>query len=283
VGLDPPTLKLLSSLLHRLAEAQAPRLILSLKPDEHIPSWITHMAFLTRRFEVDSMGPREDVTEGIRQRYVKINGVQEKHKIIEGSTDAANSPVSRSGKGGNLALKWTSNAGQSPVATDDEREIAQVWRHLYSHQPAKNMNAMTRGESANYLRERNETLREKELPPRGSTAALEKPEFITENTITRHPNERRLVISRDGYTPVSFPRNPPGEPLIEMNGVKVQYGEKAVLGDWKQEHNGTERQGLWWTVSRGQRWGVFGPNGMFSMHQYCEHETKSTQDLERQP
>lgn len=51
------------------------------------------------------------------------------------------------------------------------------------------------------------------------------------------------------------------EPLIEMTGVKVVYGEKAVLGDWEQTIDDSRKEGLWWTVRRGQRWGIFGPNG----------------------
>ncbi|KAK3949987.1 P-loop containing nucleoside triphosphate hydrolase protein [Pseudoneurospora amorphoporcata] len=44
-----------------------------------------------------------------------------------------------------------------------------------------------------------------------------------------------------------------GEPLVEMSGVTVRYGTKTVLGNWSS--------GLHWTVRRGSRWGVFGPNG----------------------
>ena len=53
-----------------------------------------------------------------------------------------------------------------------------------------------------------------------------------------------------------------GEPLIEMNGVKVQYGNKVVLGDWNQmSSTGKEMPGLHWTIRRGQRWVIIGPNG----------------------
>lgn len=51
------------------------------------------------------------------------------------------------------------------------------------------------------------------------------------------------------------------EPLIEMDGVRVQYGEKAVLGDWTQIVNGEEKDGLHWRVRRGQRWAILGANG----------------------
>jgi len=52
-----------------------------------------------------------------------------------------------------------------------------------------------------------------------------------------------------------------GEPLIEMDGVRVQYGDKVVLGNWEQDINGKKQGGLHWTVRRGQRWVVLGANG----------------------
>lgn len=54
---------------------------------------------------------------------------------------------------------------------------------------------------------------------------------------------------------------PGGEPLIEMDGVRVQYGDKAVLGDWKQKVDNKIKEGLHWTVRRGQRWAILGANG----------------------
>lgn len=54
---------------------------------------------------------------------------------------------------------------------------------------------------------------------------------------------------------------PGGEPLIEMDGVRVQYGDKVVLGDWKQKVDNKKKDGLHWTVRRGQRWAILGANG----------------------
>ena len=51
------------------------------------------------------------------------------------------------------------------------------------------------------------------------------------------------------------------ELLIRMNGVRLSYGDKTVLGGWKQYVEGEERGGLWWQVARGDRWGIFGENG----------------------
>ncbi|KAJ2988643.1 hypothetical protein NUW58_g3865 [Xylaria curta] len=52
-----------------------------------------------------------------------------------------------------------------------------------------------------------------------------------------------------------------GEPLVEMEGCQVQYRGQVALGNWKEQVDGRERKGLTWTVRRGERWGVFGPNG----------------------
>ena len=57
------------------------------------------------------------------------------------------------------------------------------------------------------------------------------------------------------------PSPPEGDPLIEMGGVYVAYGDKPALGNWKQNVGGEQSQGLHWTVRRGQRWAVLGANG----------------------
>lgn len=48
------------------------------------------------------------------------------------------------------------------------------------------------------------------------------------------------------------------ESLVVMEDVKIRYGNKQILGGWKDP-----RSGLWWTIRRGERWGVFGPNGKY--------------------
>ncbi|KAJ5747174.1 uncharacterized protein N7511_008870 [Penicillium nucicola] len=52
-----------------------------------------------------------------------------------------------------------------------------------------------------------------------------------------------------------------GEPIIEMDGVRVQYGDKSVLGNWSQEVNNKTVNGLHWRVRRGQHWAILGANG----------------------
>nr|OQO18380.1 hypothetical protein B0A51_13180 [Rachicladosporium sp. CCFEE 5018] len=66
-------------------------------------------------------------------------------------------------------------------------------------------------------------------------------------------------LSRDGLShQLSSPS--PGEAVIEMTGVRVSYGSKTVLGDWHRPEG--PGPGLHWSLHRGQRAGIFGPNGI---------------------
>ncbi|KAL8937986.1 MAG: hypothetical protein Q9211_003419 [Gyalolechia sp. 1 TL-2023] len=60
MGLDPPTRETLSPLLHNLAEAQAPRIILSLRPQDPLPEWITHVVVLDPELRVAYQGIKKE-------------------------------------------------------------------------------------------------------------------------------------------------------------------------------------------------------------------------------
>ena len=87
---------------------------------------------------------------------------------------------------------------------------------------------------------------------------------ISENT-TR--NESRRNDTRRKQTAFREDRlaQDESEALVEMRGVQVSYGSKTILGNWSESDGAETRSGLWWTVKRGQRWGVFGPNGKFPL------------------
>lgn len=43
-----------------------------------------------------------------------------------------------------------------------------------------------------------------------------------------------------------------GEPVVELRGVNVSYGGRKIIND------------LHWTVRKGERWALLGPNGMWN-------------------
>jgi ABC-type molybdenum transport system ATPase subunit/photorepair protein PhrA len=60
-GLDPLTMTKISTLLYRMAKARDPRLLLTLRPQDPIPEWITHLMFLGPDFKVAHQGPKDKV------------------------------------------------------------------------------------------------------------------------------------------------------------------------------------------------------------------------------
>jgi molybdate transport system ATP-binding protein len=67
----------------------------------------------------------------------------------------------------------------------------------------------------------------------------------------RHSEFRaRLPDEAESFLPVpARVLPPPVEPIIEMHGVNVRYGDRPILRD------------VSWTVRAGERWAVLGPNG----------------------
>jgi ABC-type molybdenum transport system ATPase subunit/photorepair protein PhrA len=146
MGLDPRTLSRLSGVLRRLAERSQPRLVISLRPEDGVPDWISHVVVVDENLKVLDQGP--------------------KAKVLEATKD-----------------------------------------------------------------------------------------FLTHGSAIEAGTQQ---LSRDGF-PKHSPPLPRGEALVELNGVRVSYGSKTVLGDWQQTDK--PQPGLWWSLHRGQRCGIFGPNG----------------------
>jgi ABC-type molybdenum transport system ATPase subunit/photorepair protein PhrA len=186
MGLDPPTLLTLSPMLERLAKTNTPRLVLSLRPQDPIPDWITHLLYLKGDCEVAYHGPKEDVLNEL-QEYVT--------KVKRGEAEA---------------------------------DI---------HMPLHSMHEVGRM-----------------LTKRGILDHVAPPS-------QQLPSKQTVPLSRDGYELEEIGSPEVGEPLVEMQGAHVAYGTKSVLGNWQQKVNGEVKDGLWWTIRRGERWGIFGPNG----------------------
>jgi ABC-type molybdenum transport system ATPase subunit/photorepair protein PhrA len=176
MGLDPPTVAGLSPLLRSLAEKASPRLVLSARPQDPLPDWITHLVYLRTDAQVGFMGSKDGVMESLRA-YVR--GV-------------------RSGK-----------------VSEDE------------------------GLPVHALSEMGRTLTKAGIVGEGIAQ-----DFSIAVPDTSFAEQKAL-----------------GEPLVEMEGCKVQYGTKIALGNWEEKREGRLISGLHWTVRRGERWGIFGPNG----------------------
>jgi ABC-type molybdenum transport system ATPase subunit/photorepair protein PhrA len=179
VGLDPPTLTTLSPLLHGMAAARSPRLLLTLRPQDPIPDWITHLIYLGQDVSIKYKGEKEDALQLLKDS-------DHVHFFPGGGR-----PVS--GKGILLSTK---------------------------------------------------------------------------------SDEQTSSPSSEGSPKTSDESKSLGEVLVEMSGVQVKYGTREVLGAWKNEN---EETGLYWKVRRGQRWGVFGPNGTFNQSFLLRFETKQVQ------
>lgn len=177
MGLDPPTVTGLSPLLKSLAEKANPRLVLSARPQDPLPEWITHLVYLRMDCQVESMGPKEVVLDGLKKyiQGVKVGGLAEDEKL----------PIHTLADIGRVLSK--DSAAQSHIHPESSSTSAS----FYSQQPV----------------------------------------------------------------------NPNAEPLVEMDGCQVRYGDKIALGNWSQKTPQGDKAGLIWTVRRGERWGVFGPNG----------------------
>jgi ABC-type molybdenum transport system ATPase subunit/photorepair protein PhrA len=171
--------------LHRLAEANAPRIVLSLRPQDAIPEWITHVVYAGEDGKVDTLGPKEEVFRYLKKRYEQVG---------------------KSRADGELASKLM--------------EVREVGRHL-----------------------------------------SERGDFEASSTSSLQPSPSTLVLSRDGYEEIDKSEREIGEPIVEMQGVRIAYGANSVLGEWQQDVNGSQKSGLYWNVHRGQRWGIFGANG----------------------
>ncbi|KPM34760.1 hypothetical protein AK830_g11809 [Neonectria ditissima] len=176
MGLDPPTVTGLSPLLQSLAAQASPRLILSARPQDPIPEWVTHLVYLRTDCQISSMGPKDVVLDGLK-KYVQ--GVR---------------------KGG---------------LTEDEKL------------PVHSLVDIGRVLSANL------------------------------STDAKGSDQANTQAVYRGVNPV----NPNADALVEMNGCKVQYRGRVALGNWTQQTDEGPKDGLIWTVRRGERWGVFGPNG----------------------
>ncbi|KAI9872944.1 MAG: hypothetical protein M1830_001037 [Pleopsidium flavum] len=220
MGLDPVTLTRLSPLLHGLAVANAPRLVLSLRQQDPLPDWITHVIYLDQDCKIAHHGRKEEVLIKLRRHIAsaeKRPGVNDADLPIYSALEIGRTLTSK----GVFAGHAYSSSTATPSTMDEHKD----------------------GRSD-----------VEKFPPEGMT---------NKDGVKKGYHPKSLQVARliDTNAEELGCNDSLREPLVKMEGVCVKYGDKEVLGGWKQMVDGGQRKGLWWTVRRGDRWGIFGPNG----------------------
>lgn len=233
MGLDPRTQKQLSTVLHNIASESSPRLIISLRAQDRVPDWITHLVILGNNNHVSLMGEKTKVHEQIRAlRPFFRRGFARANASMEESRKLPSPGLGLPGEGFEEEPHHRRDAGinsrhRLELRNEEEQEIYEKF------------NSETR-EMADKL----EIQYEKGI--------------LDVNLLNDFGIGPKPEPESSRASPETFPS---GEPVVEMEGVQVKYGDDIVLGDWRQMIDGLRMPGLYWKVCRGERWGVFGPNG----------------------
>ena len=232
VGLDPPTLTTLSPLLYRLAQNNSPRLVLALRQQDPLPDWITHLIYLGPSLHVSGQGVKADVLRDIDEQI-------EKTADLDSAVRPAHLPRSMTEIGRKLTSTGIHTLGFESLLNYEQLTS----KHRADLKELRISKPLYKKAKARYESGERGYLVFKHL---GMKLPID---------VYRTKYSIEGLRSRDREVPVI------GEPLVEMSGVIVKYGDKKVLGDWTQIIDGQPKDGMWWQICRGQRWGVFGPNG----------------------
>ncbi|OAX80355.1 hypothetical protein ACJ72_05313 [Emergomyces africanus] len=218
MGLDRSTVPTLSRLLYQATQHGAPRMVLTLRPQDPIPAWVSRVVILGPDNTVVLQAPRDEVFktlmlwQAVASRGAKSTPVRD--------TDENHSQIAQAG------LTPSGRIELMPRSKNEEHSYKAL---SYSQRLEYNRLAQLREDGK--FDEYADILREMGMLPKQP-----------------YKLEKKIM--------------PLGEPIVEMDGVYVKYGDKVVLGGWTQPVvGGMEMRGLHWKVHRGQRWGVFGSNG----------------------
>ncbi|KAI1336053.1 P-loop containing nucleoside triphosphate hydrolase protein [Xylariaceae sp. FL0016] len=74
MGLDPRAVTSLSTLLYEMARVQSPRLVLTGRPQDPIPSWITDLIYLQTDCQIGVIGRKSIVLDRLREYAKKASG-----------------------------------------------------------------------------------------------------------------------------------------------------------------------------------------------------------------
>ncbi|OMP86131.1 putative ABC transporter ATP-binding protein [Diplodia seriata] len=213
MGLDPHTLQYLSGLLHRMAEARQPRLLLSLRPYDVIPDWITHFVVVGHRPKVSVAGDRKEMFEFLREHYMRTNETDIEFRTPYFKLDP-NPP------------DWGGVYHGERVVDVLDEEMDDM---LALYEIARTMEAKGDFDGISQDPARAAKMRVQLKRPRKG---------LIEN------------LSKDGLPLSDVSHFPLGEPLIEMKGVQIKYNDSdtPVLGNWQGGLFWEVRRGHRWGV-----------------------------------
>lgn len=258
MGLDPPTLVSLSPILRELAYKSSPRLIMSLRPQDPIPDWTTHLAILGHEHTLALAGPKHEVLFAVH-RWANAYG----------------SP--RSGTAAKMAALMTQKYGQpsGDIGHRLSTDGVSPYRTYSSIMESKNLRyvqptgEITPDHLSSTDREVWQTAAEKprekaSLDDLLALTCLVPADFSHPDEVQRSPENTDPVDqcprqSNDKNRITTPTHDALLEPLIELHNVVVAYGSKTVLGQSIQA--GFSSPGVNLTVRRGTRLALLGPNG----------------------
>lgn len=222
LGIDPIHHRILSPALWSLSRRSGPNLLISLGNNVAPPRWITHLICLDQ-CRIQFSGPKD---------------------VVYDKALAAGYPLSTA------RLKRTLWKGASNTDFDEgemknqETDLGKIDKKI----------SMTDIESKNAIQPAGQP-EDSDLSHQADVNSCEIDSSRGDLLDRRRPRfSNRWDIQYDLTETLEI-----GEPVIEMRGVEVSYGPMMVLGDWHQPEQ--NKPGLYWTLKRGERWGIFGSNG----------------------
>ena len=258
MGLDPPTLVSVSEIFRELAYKSSPRLIMSLRPQDPIPDWITHLVILGHHYKLALAGPKEEVLFAV-------------HRWSDAHTNPKSGTVAK------MAAMMTERYGQPLVdightlSTSGISPYVTYSRIMSSESPKyiRPTGEMEPGylDSANKKLWQNAAEKPRERAQLDDLLALTcllPAAFNRRDAAQDSPDKKSSVDQVLRHRKATLPTTKPMQhtllnPLIELNNIVVSYGAKTVLGQGIQ--SGFSDPGLNLIIRQGTRLALLGPNG----------------------
>jgi ABC-type molybdenum transport system ATPase subunit/photorepair protein PhrA len=258
VGLDPGTLISLSPMLRELAYRSSPRLILSLRPQDPIPDWITHLAIIGHKSTLALAGPMQAV---LFASYRWLSGhLANKPDVV---TEMAALMTERYGPpptdvGHTLSANGVSQFKiySKIVSSREPRYIQESGEMSPEHlDPAEAGLWQTAARKPRHKASLDDLLvltcsLPRDFQQQDETLAS------SYNASSANADVKAIKIDALGSCKSKIPDR---EPLIELRDIVVSYKSQIVLGQGQQA--GYTTPGVNLTISRGTRLALLGPNG----------------------